>query len=214
TLAGAAEVAGSTDGFGTAARFHSPAGLAVDNANNIYVTDAANHLIRKIAPTGEVTTVAGKAGVTGAANGKGTAATFNWPSGIAVDEAGTLYVADEANHMIRKVSPAGDVSTLAGAGVPGAADGTGTAAKFNYPNGLSIKMGTLYVSDGGNHTVREVSTYGVVTTLAGRAGIPGDNDGLADEARFTFPSGIVTDANGNIYVADKGNNQIRKVMFQ
>jgi sugar lactone lactonase YvrE len=214
TVAGEPEKAGSNDGIGGAARFHSPMGLAVDNANNLYVADAGNHLIRKISPAGEVITLAGRAGVVGNANGATSAATFNYPAGIAIDAGGTLYVADEGNHEIRKVTPSGAVTTVAGAGSPGYSDGHGTAAKFHYPNGIIIHYGTLYITDASNHLIRTMSPAGIVSTLAGMPGIPGDTNGIPEASRFDNPSGIALDANGIIYVADKSNHKIRKLSMQ
>ena len=131
TLAGRAGSAGSADGTGSAARFYYPRGVAVDSAGNVYVADTGNHTIRKVTPAGVVTTLAGLAGSSGSADGTGSAARFNYPPGVAVDSAGNVYVADTGNHTIRKVTPAGVVTTLAGlAGSSGSADGTGSAARF------------------------------------------------------------------------------------
>jgi sugar lactone lactonase YvrE len=214
TLAGAAEQAGSDDGIGAAARFSSPVGLTVDPFNNVYVSDAANHMIRKITPAGVVSTIAGKAGVAGSSNGTGTAATFNYPSGLAFDGYGNLFVADEANHLIRKISTAGVVTTFAGAGTVGFNDGTGTAARFNFPSGLAMHMGTLYVTDAANHTIRTISPTGVVSTIAGKAGIPGNTNGKTEASTFNNPNGIVLDEIGFLYIADKSNNMIRKISLK
>lgn len=157
----------------------------------------------------------------GYADGVGRAALFNRPADVAVDASGTLFVADCANHVIRKITPAGLVSTLAGvAGQPGSADGSGAAARFNSPRSLTIdRSGNLYVAD--DQTIRKITPEGVVSTLAGKAGEPGASDGVGSAARFSFgrvffnsdphAGGVVADANGNIYVADTGNATIRKV---
>jgi sugar lactone lactonase YvrE len=145
------------DGAGTAARFDSPCGIAVDAAGNLYVADTDNHRIRKIDPTGNVTTIAG-GGTNGHADGAGTAARFNMPYGIAIDAAGNLYVADTGNHRIRKIDPTGNVTTIAGGGTNGHADGAGTAARFNMPYGVAIDAtGNLYVADTENHRIRKLS---------------------------------------------------------
>ena len=149
TLAGAAGQAGSADGTGSAARFYDPAGVAVDSAGNVYVADAGNDEIRKITPAGVVTTLAGAAGQAGSADGTGSAARFYIPHGVAVDGAGNVYVADTENDEIRKITPAGVVTTLAGAaGSIGSADGPGSAARFFQPYGVAVdSAGNVYVAD-------------------------------------------------------------------
>jgi len=209
TLAGTGST-GSANGTGTAASFYSPQGVAVDNSGNVYVADASNHLIRKITSAGVVTTLAGS-GSQGSANGTGTAATFKFPRGVAVDGSGNVYVADRQNHMIRKITSAGVVTTLAGSGSSGSADGTGTAATFYQPCGVAVdNSGNVYVADASNHLIRKITSAGVVTTLAG-SGSQGSADGTGTAASFNYPYGIAVDGSGNVYVADKENNLIRKV---
>ena len=149
TLAGLAGSSGSADGTGSAARFYYPTGVAVDGSGNVYVADTGNYTIRKITPAGVVSTLAGLAGSTGSADGTGSAARFYYPYGVAVDGSGNVYVADTGNYTIRKITPAGVVSTLAGtAGSSGSADGTGSAARFNYPTGVAVDgSGNVYVAD-------------------------------------------------------------------
>jgi arabinan endo-1,5-alpha-L-arabinosidase len=214
TLAGQAGSSGSADGTGSAARFNHPAGTAVDGAGNVYVADTDNATIRKITPAGVVSTMAGTAGARGSADGTGSAARFNGPSGIAADTAGNLYVADTLNHTIRSVTPAGAVSVLAGtAGVNGSADGTGSAARFQGPQGLALDgAGNLYVTDTNNDTIRKVVlSSGVVGTVAGQAGVSGSADGTGSQAQFFFPSGVAIGAAGNLFVADTDNSTIREV---
>ena len=214
TLAGRAGTYGSADGTGTAAAFHSPSGITVDGSGNAYVADTDNNTVRKVTPAGVVTTLAGRAGISGSADGAGAAATFNGPSGIAVDGSGTVFVADSLSHTIRKVTSAGAVNTLAGtAGVPGTLDGTGSAAQFHGPQGLVVdSSGNLYVADTNNSTIRKVVTAtGVVTTLTGQAGNPGSTDGAGNQARFYYPSGLALDGSGSLYVADTDNHSLRQI---
>ncbi len=213
TLAGMAGVFGSADGTGAAARFNSPTGVATDSAGNVYVADNVNSTIRKITPAAVVTTLAGKAGVFGSPDGTGAVASFNFPRGVATDSAGNVYVADTANSTIRKITPAGVVTTLAGAaGVFGSADGTGAAARFNSPFGVATdSAGNVYVADAFNSTIRKITPAGVVTTLAGAAGVFGSADGTGAAASFNFPQGVATDSTGNVYVADTVNSTIRKI---
>src|SRR5205814_1464910 len=158
-----------TDATGSDARFNYLNGVAGDSAGNVYVTDFSN-TIRKITPAGVVTTLAGTPGVYGSADGTGSAAQFWQPWGIAVDSAGNLYVADQGNRTIRKITSAGVVTTLAGtAGIAGSTDGTGGAARFYMPYALTVAGTTLYVADTFNSTIRKVTSAGVVTTFAGAA---------------------------------------------
>jgi hypothetical protein len=213
TLAGSPGVSGSSNGTGTAALFNGPAGVAVDTSGNVYVADAFNCTIRKVTTGGVVTTLAGSPGVAGTNNGTGSAALFYYPAGVAVDSAHNVYVADALNNTIRKITSAGVVTTLAGsAGNPGSADGTGSAARFYYPVGVTLDTsGNLYVADYYNCTIRKVTSAGVVTTLAGSAGNPGSADGTGSAALFNGPAGVAVDSAHNVFVTDSGNNTIRKV---
>lgn len=213
TLAGTAGTMGSADGTGAAARFLFPYALATDAAGNVYVTDFHNDTVRKITPQGAVTTLAGTAGSAGATDGTGAAASFNGPSGVALDAAGNLYVADYYSNIIRQITPAGAVSTLAGtAGITGAADGTGASASFYHPAGVAMdRSGNLYVADAFNCTIRRVTATGVVTTFAGAAGTAGSTDAAGAAARFRYPAAVATDSGGNVFVADMQNDVIRKI---
>ncbi|MCX6874734.1 MAG: choice-of-anchor D domain-containing protein, partial [Verrucomicrobia bacterium] len=213
TLAGSPHHEGSADGTGSAARFSDPYGIAVDSSGNLYVADYANDTIRKVTAAGVVTTLAGSPLQEGSADGTGGAARFFSPLGIAVDGSGNLYVADEWNHTLRKITPAGLVTTLAGSsGYSGSADGTGSAARYSNPAGISAEgSGNLYVADGSNNTIRKITASGVVTTLAGSPGQWGHVDGTGSAARFLSPEGIAVDGSGNLYVADWGTCTIRKV---
>jgi sugar lactone lactonase YvrE len=213
-LAGQAGVSGSSDGSGTGANFNHPAGIAVDNAGNVYVADTDNNEIRKVTALGVVTTLAGQAGRTGSADGSGSAASFNGPSGIVADTAGDLYVADTLNHTIRKVTSAGVVTTIAGvAGASGLADGTNSAARFHGPQGLAIdSSNNLFVADTNNNAIRRIVTAtGTVTTVTGEAGTAGSTDGANSHAQFHYPSGVAVDTTGNLYVADTENHTLREI---
>ncbi|RZK33625.1 MAG: hypothetical protein EOO57_12805 [Hymenobacter sp.] len=227
TLAGSAAAKGSADGTGGAARFYHPVGLAVAKNGDLYVADADNHTIRKITPAGIVTTVAGTAGqqgpagqVTtwagvagskGSADGPGAQARFLRPAGIAVDAAGVVYIADNGNHTVRKISPEGLVTTLAGvAGKKGSVDGTGPEARFDVPNGIAVGSdGRVYIADYLNSVIRQIAPQGAVATLAGHLKGWRSLDGPGAEARFSFPFGVAVGSNGWIYVADSGNHTIR-----
>jgi len=213
-LAGTVGAAGSADGTGPAARFLAPGGVAADADGNVYVADAGNNTIRKISPAGEVTTLAGQPGARGSLDGPGNAARFFAPFGIAVDKFGNLYVTEVGNSAIRKITPAGQVTTLAGlAGNPGANDGIGDNAQFRNPFGLAVDSnGNVYVADTSNFTIRKVTPIGLVTTLAGSAGLHTHTDGAGGVARFWDPHGLALDSAGNIYVADTGNNALRKIL--
>jgi NHL repeat-containing protein len=213
TLAGRASASGSADGTSTAASFFRPSGVTVDGAGNVYVADQANDTIRKVTLGGVVTTLAGTAGMFGSADGTGAVARFGEPAGVAVDSAGNVYVADQYNDNLRKATPDGMVTTLAGtAGVLGSADGTGPVAQFDSPTGVAVdSAGNIYVTDQANHTIRKVNAAGVVTTLAGTAGVSGSADGTGPAARFDAPAGVAVDSAGNVYVADQANETIRKI---
>lgn len=202
---------GSTDAAGGAARFSAPAGVAL-NAGVLYVADAGNDLLRKVAvATGASSTLAG---TVGSADGVGGAAAFTSPYDLTTDGR-NVYVADTNNHTVRQISIAtGAVTTLAGTpDRPGSGDGTGAAASFRFPSGITTDGTNLFVSDTGNDTVRKiVIATGAVSTLAGTAGATGSADGAGSAARFHSPNGITTDGT-NLYVADSGNHAIRKIVI-
>jgi sugar lactone lactonase YvrE len=212
TYAGRFGGPGFEDGTGNAARFTSPEGVAVDGDGNVFVADTFNCTIRKISPAGEVITFAGKPRYFGTSDGVGDAVRFNRPQGLGVDGDGFVYVADTDNNTIRKISPSGTVSTFAGLALSaGSADGTATA-RFNKPRGVAVGSdGTVYVADYFNHTIRKITAAGVVSTLAGSPLNPGSADGNGSVARFNYPGGVAVDADGNVYVADSGNQTIRKI---
>ena len=213
TFAGLAGTPGAADGMGPAARFAGPSGVAIDAADNVYVVERTNHTVRKITPTGTVTTLAGLAGNPGSADGAGAAARFNQPGGITVDSAGTIYVTDTTNNTVRKITPTGVVTTFVGtAGFSGNTDATGTAARFSSPNGLSVdRNGNVYVADANTSIIRKVTSAGVVSTIAGVVDQTGANDGLGSAGRFYHPYGIAVDSSGTVFVADTSNNTIRKI---
>jgi prepilin-type N-terminal cleavage/methylation domain-containing protein len=207
TFAGSG-TAGTANGTGVAAQFSSPAGVAVDSSNNVYVADYGNHMIRKITPAGVVTTVAG--GTRGYLDATGTSAQFNFPNQLTVDSAGNLFVADTYNNMIRKITPAGVVTTFAGDGTAGTLNGTGTAAEFNVPLGITISAdGTLYVADQGSARIRRITSAGVVSTLAGST--TGFANGLGSNAQFNNVGGVLVTNSGNLYVADRTNYLVRLI---
>lgn len=213
TLAGTAGTSGSADGAGAAARFNQPGGLAVDGDGVVYVADTGNATIRKITSAGAVTTFAGSPAKRGGVDGTGAAATFNGPSGLALDGDGNLYVADTMNSTIRRISTGGVVTTVAGStGKSGSADGNGSAARFNHPLGVAADgNGVVYVADTGNHLVRKLAGTGEVTTLAGLGGVSGSDDGEGLHALFNQPAGVTVTDSGDLLVADTGNSTIRRV---
>ncbi len=214
------------DGPVDTARFFGPEGLTMDDEGNVYVADTLNNRIRRISPEGMVTTVAGSGpgtvyGFDGAlVDGPVDTARFNDPSDVAVDKAGILYVTDRLNHVIRKITPDGQVSTFAGNGRAGTTDGARRDASFELPNRIAIdKDGNLYVTEGrfldfGERTygfrVRKITPEGQVTTLAG-TGEPGYRDGPALNAEFDVPIGVDVDIKGNVYIVDSGAHRIRRI---
>jgi len=198
------------------AQFNYPTGVAVDASDNVYVADSFNHRIRKITAAGEVSTLAGT-GESGSMNGDGiTEAQFNYPRGVAVDAEGNLYVTDEYNHLIRKITAAGEVSTLAGTGESGSMNGEGiTEARFNSPTGVAVDAeGNVYVADTSNHLIRKITAAGEVSTLAGTGESGSMNGDGITEAQFNYPRGVAVDAEGNLYVADTSNHLIRKIEYK
>lgn len=207
TLAGSAGNPGWIDATGSNARFNAPEGIAVDGQGNLFVADQDNFVIRKVTPAGVVSTLAGSPGVRGFADGTGNAALFDKPSAVAVDGGGNLFVGDRGNNAIRKVTPEGMVTTLAGSPTSGWADGTGSAARFDRPSGLAVDdQGNVFVTDEGNHVIRKVTTLGVVTTIGGTPGVTGTNSGVGPDARFNLPIGVAVDPTGMLVVADAGNH--------
>ena len=161
---------------------------------------------------GQVSTLAGS-GTEGRANGSGTGASFGLMTGVAVDSSGNVYVVDTSNFLIRKITPAGFVTTFAGTGSAGSANGTGTAASFNGPMGIAVdSSGNLYVTEMIKGLIRKITPAGVVTTLAGS--LPaGSTNGIGTAASFSSPYGIAADSSGNLYVTDKDNFLVRKITY-
>lgn len=191
--------------------FPFPAGVVVDASGNLLVADAHSNTISKVSPAGEVSLVAGGSGAAGSADGSGATARFNQPAGVAVSSAGVIFVADAANATVRRIGADGVVTTLVGSpSVRGSNDGTGAAAQFSQPAGLALDAsGALYVADAMNHTIRKVTSGGVVTTVAGSAGSAGATDGPGNLARFNLPSGVTVGAGGTLWIADTVNHTIR-----
>jgi len=213
TMAGTAESTGSTDDTGAGARFNWPHAVALDGSGNVLVADTSNSTIRRISSAGVVSTLAGTAEAFGSADGAGAEARFNSPKGVATDRAGNVYVADSGNNTVRKISPTGVVSTLAGAaGIFGSTDGFGAVAQFHGPTGIAVdRAGNVYVADSDDSIVRKITPAGMVSTLAGTPGAIGSSDGAGMTARFNEPTGIATDSAGNVFIADSGNDTIRKI---
>jgi len=206
TLAGSSN--GYADGAATSAQFNKPYSIAVASDKTVYVADTSNNRIRKVTPGGVVSVFAGS-GVVGNADGTGVAAQFSAPWGIAIDSSGVLYVTDQSNHRIRKITSAGVVTTLAGS-TNGFADGTGVSTQFSFPQGITVDTsGIVYVADAANNRIRKITTAGVVTTFAGSTN--GYVDATGTSAQFFHPRGLTIDASGTIYVVDSDNNRIRKV---
>lgn len=207
TLAGG--TMGSADGTGGSAQFFYPGGVALDASGNVFVADYSNNTIRKITSTGSVTTLAG--GTQGFADGTGTGASFYRPSAVAIDGSGNLFVSDQLNHRIRKVTPGGAVTTIAGNGTAGFADGPAATSQFYYPAELAVdKLGNIYVSDSGNDRIRMITPGGTVSTLAG-GNSAGFNNGVGSKAVFDYPWGMAIDASGTLFVGDD-NGTVRKVV--
>jgi hypothetical protein len=222
TIAGKAGSMGSKDGTNSGALFNYPYELVIDRTGGIYVSDGFNNTIRKMTPVGTnwvVTTIAGKAGSVGSADGTNSNARFNGPTGLAMDSVGNLFVSDFYNHTLRKMTPTGTnwvVTTIAGkAGLVGGADGMNSDARFNGASNVAMdKHGNLYMGDDLDKTIRKITPVGtnwVVTTIAGKSGISGSADGTNSAARFTWPSGVVVDSHGNLYVAEEVGFTIRKI---
>ena len=210
---------GGDGGAATSARLNWPWGVATDTIGNLYVTDGANHRVRRIDPAGVITTIAGT-GLSGFSGDGGSAvlARLSDPTGVVVDTLGNVYVADAGNNRVRKIDSAGVITTLAGTGASGYSGDGGSAvqAQLDMPSGLAVDAsGNLYVADHGNHCVRRIDPAGVVTTVAGTgvSGYSGDG-GPASAAQLASPVGLAVDLRGNLYIADSANRRVRKVTVQ
>lgn len=208
TLAGGSK--GFADRNGPVARFNQPYGVAVDSQMNVYVADSYNNRVRKIAPDGSVSTLAGN-GHDGFVDGPADKAEFYVPIGVVVDKAGNVFVGDEGNSSIRKITPDGEVTTFVGNGKFSFCDGVGENAEFNAPGGIAIDDdGNLFVADYLNNCVRIVSPAGAVVKIAGSLK-KGFADGPAPEAEFHYPFGIAVDSRGMVYVGDYYNHRVRRI---
>lgn len=202
---------GFIDGISDVARFGAGNYLTSDGAGNLYISDGHNNSIRKVSPEGIVSTFAGT-GLAGFSDGQRLTSLFSNPAGIAIDQAGNIFIADRGNFRIRKISSTGQVSTLAGSGVAGTQDGGANSAQFS-PDMRDLvidKKGNLYLSE--LDKIRKISADGIVSTIAGS--VAGFSDGQGNEAKFNYPNGMCIDQDGNIYVADTNNHSIRKLSWQ
>jgi sugar lactone lactonase YvrE len=212
TVAGIPGTMGSADGPAASATFAGIGGVAVDSSGNLFVADSGNYTIREISTSGTVSTIAGVAGSRGHVDGTGSQAMLYDPQNLAIDSSNNIYVADGKGNVVRRVTEAGAVTTIAGNGAAGSSDGTGTAASFNDPTGIAVDLsGNVYVADYGNNTVRKVTPAGAVTTMAGSVLHTGSADGTGPVASFNGPAGVGVDSSGNVYVADSGNDTVRKI---
>jgi sugar lactone lactonase YvrE len=198
------------DGYARFSSFRDPSGVVQDSIGNLFVVDRANHVIRKISKDGEVSVFAGT-GIAGLSDGNSLKAQFSNPRGLAIDKDDNLYVADTGNHSIRKVTPMAEVTTIAGTGNQGNDDGPSHIAQFNRPYGIALDSQlNVYVADRSNHRIRKITKNGIVSTVAGSKS--GFNDGSLEYAKFNSPHGLYVDEDDAIYVADFGNNRIRKII--
>ncbi|WP_396166972.1 T9SS type A sorting domain-containing protein [Flavobacterium sp.] len=201
---------GQIDGIGTSAGFNHPMGMTIDVNGNLYVADKDNNSIRKITPSGLVTTIAGNVNAQGYQDGDVSVAKFNRPQGLTIDNLGNIFVADTNNMRIRKITPAGMVTTIAGSGVAGSANSIPLLSQFDSPVGIIIKDGIIYVSESCSIRAINLSVgVGYVYTFAGST--CGFSDGSTSNAKFNAPHGMIIDTNGNFIVADSGNNRIRRI---
>jgi sugar lactone lactonase YvrE len=217
TIAGNGGTGFSGDGGqATAAEFNLPRGVAIDGLGNLYVADLENDRVRKVSTTGIITTIAGNGtfGYSGD-GGAATAAEIKYPEGIAADDSGNVYIADYENNRIRKVNTAGIISTIAGNGTGGFSGdgGAATAAELGAPDGVTVdSLGNIYIADEANNRIRKVSTTGIISTIAGNGtGSYSGDGGAATAAEINYPTGVVVDHSGNVYIADINNNRVRIV---
>jgi sugar lactone lactonase YvrE len=205
------------EGPASGAQLNGPGGVAIDASGNLYIADAGNERVRKVSRSGIITTAAGN-GVRGYSgdNGPATSAQLFNPRNLAVDTSGNIYIADN-NNVIRKVNTSGIITTVAGTGAPGYSgdNGPASSAHLNGPEGMTVDAsGNIYIADNFNNRIRKVNTGGIITTVAGNgtSGYSGDK-GPASGAQLNGPVGVAIDASGNLYIADGGNDRIRKVSF-
>lgn len=217
TIAGNGTANFSGDGgLATTAQLNNPTGVAVDVSGNVYIADQGNNRIRKVNTSGNINTVAGNGTFGYSGDGaSATAAELSYPTGIALDTAGNIFIADTYSEAIRKVNTSGIISTIAGTGTQGyGGDGAAaTGAKLNLPTGVAVDAsGNIYIADAGNQRIRKVNVSGTISTFAGTGttGYSGDG-GPATSAKLASPNGVGVDASGNVYIADEGNNRIRKI---
>jgi sugar lactone lactonase YvrE len=216
TVAGNGAPTFSGDGGSATLAALNPAGVAVDSSGNLFIADNLNNRIRKVTPAGIITTVAGNGSRDFSGDGgAATSASLGSPNGVVVDRSGNLYISDNLNNRIRKVTPAGIITTVAGNGSSGWTGDGGPApsASISSPSGIAVdQSGNLYIADLGNLRVRKVTSTGIITTIAGNGtfGFSGDG-GPATLAALRSPKGVAVDAGGNLFIVDTGNNRIREV---
>lgn len=192
--------------------FLHPSAVVADRAGNVYATESVSSVVARYTAHGQVLATWGQWDQRGAVDGNGTQARFNWPTGLAIDASGRLLVVDRGSHTLRAISPSGDVTTIAGAaGEQGAVDGPALSARFNNPARVAVDAaGNIFVTDLGNHTVRRIGVDGMVTTIGGRAGVPGSVDGGIGASRFDSPSSLAVNDAGEVFVAD-GRGAIKRI---